>query len=83
MVTTNARLPEGKSELTPREVADYLNVCDAYVEQLIEAGRLPAHTVDGCRLIAVEALARFDEVDRERRRLALDEVGRLDRELGL
>ncbi len=75
-------LPE-KVELTTQEVADYLNVSRPYVVKLIEANKLPARMVGTRRRVAFEDLVRFDEVDRKKRRAALDELTRLDQELGL
>lgn len=75
-------LPE-KVELTTQEVADYLNVSRPYVVKLIEANKLPARMVGTRRRVAFEDLIRFDEVDRKKRRAALDELTRLDQELGL
>lgn len=71
-----------KVELTTQEVADYLNVSRPYVVKLIETGQLPARAVGTRRRVAFQDLAKFDEVDRKRRRAALDELARLDQELG-
>ncbi|MEW6168639.1 MAG: helix-turn-helix domain-containing protein [Pseudomonadota bacterium] len=75
-------IPE-KAELTTQEVADYLNVSRPYVVKLIESGKLPARTVGTRRRVAFEDLVRFDEADRKARRAALDEIARIDQELGL
>lgn len=72
-----------KAELTTQEVADYLNVSRPYVVKLVETGKLPARVVGTRRRIAFEDLIRFDEADRKRRRAALDELARLDQDLGL
>ena len=72
-----------RAELTTQEVADYLDVSRPYVVGLIEQNRLPARKVGTRRRVAFEDLVRFDEQDRARRRAALDELARIDRELGL
>jgi excisionase family DNA binding protein len=72
-----------KAELTTQEAADYLNVSRPYVVKLIDSGKLPARTVGTRRRIAFQDLVEFDEADRKGRRAALNEIGRLDRELGL
>ena len=72
-----------RAELTTQEVADYLDVSRPYVVGLIERNKLPARKVGTRRRVAFEDLTRFDEQDRARRRAALDELDRIDRELGL
>jgi excisionase family DNA binding protein len=72
-----------KVELTTQEVADYLNVSRPYVVKLVESGKLPARTVGTRRRVAIEDLIKFDESDRKRRRVALDAIVQIDRELGL
>lgn len=75
-------LPQN-AELTTQEVADYLNVSRPYVVKLIEEDRLPARKVGTRRRVAFEDLLRFDEQLRARQRAALDELARIDAELGL
>lgn len=72
-----------RAELTTQEAADYLNVSRPYVVGLIESNRLPARKVGTHRRVAFEDLIRFDEQDQATRRTALDELARIDRELGL
>jgi len=75
-------LPQN-AELTTQEVADYLNVSRPYVVSLIEQNKLPARKVGTRRRVAFEDLLRFDEQQRARQRAALDELARVDAELGL
>lgn len=75
-------LPQN-AELTTQEVADYLNVSRPYVVKLIEEEKLPARKVGTRRRVAFEDLLRFDEQLRARQRAALDELARIDAELGL
>ena len=71
------------AELTTQEVADYLNVSRPYVVKLIEEEKLPARKVGTRRRVAFDDLLRFDEQQRARQRAALDELARIDTELGL
>ena len=71
------------AELTTQEVADYLNVSRPYVVKLIEEEKLPARKVGTRRRVAFEHLLRYDEQQRAQRRAALDELARIDQELGL
>ena len=71
------------AELTTQEVADYLNVSRPYVVGLIEQQKLPARKVGTRRRVAFEDLLRYDEQQRAQRRAALDELARIDQELGL
>lgn len=75
-------LPQN-AELTTQEVADYLNVSLPYVEKLIEEEKLPARKVGTRRRVAFQDLLRFDEQQRARQCAALDELARIDAELGL
>lgn len=75
-------LPQ-RAELTTQEAADYLNVSRPYVVGLIEQNKLPARKVGTRRRIAFEDLVRFERQDRAKRRTALDELARIDQELGL
>ncbi len=75
-------LPQN-AELTTQEVADYLNVSRPYVVKLIEEEKLPARKVGTRRRVAFEHLLRYDEQQRAQRRAALDELARIDQELGL
>ena len=72
-----------KAELTTQEVADFLNVSRPYVVKLIESGDLPARAVGTRRRVAFQDLIKFDEADRKRRRAALNEIARLDQDLGI
>jgi excisionase family DNA binding protein len=72
-----------KAELTTQEAADYLNVSRPYVVKLIEEQKLPARKVGTRRRVAFEDLLRYDEQQRARQRAALDELARIDQELGL
>jgi len=75
-------LPQN-AELTTQEAADYLNVSRPYVVKLIEEEKLPARKVGTRRRVAFDDLLRFDEQQRARQRAALDELARIDTELGL
>jgi excisionase family DNA binding protein len=72
-----------ESELTTQQVADHLKVSRPYVVRLIEENRLPARKVGSRRRVTLQDLLRFEEQQRARSRAALDELARIDRELGL
>lgn len=69
-----------RADLTIQEAADFLTVTRPYLIELIEAGKLPARKVGTRRRVALEDLMIFDQADRARRRAALDEVAKIDRE---
>ncbi len=69
--------------MTTRQVASYLNVSRTYVLKLIDSGRLPARMVGTRRRVASQDLVRFDEVEREHHRAALQELAQIDQELGI
>jgi excisionase family DNA binding protein len=76
-------VPPQNTKLTTEEVADDLNVSRPYGVKLIEEERLPARKVGTRRRVALADLQRFDEQQRTRQRAALDELARIDAELGL
>ena len=69
--------------LNVNEAADRLHVSRARIFTLIRQGQLPIRTVGFGLRIALNDLQRFDELDRPRRRAALDELSRTDHDLGL
>lgn len=77
------RPTQQRADLTIQEVADYLNVSRPYVLSLIESNLLPARKVGTDYRITFENVIRFDQQDRPKRRAALDELARIDQELGL
>lgn len=69
--------------LTPRQVAEHLNVSLAQVLSLIERELLPLRKAGARWRVALGNLLRYDERQKTRRRAALDELARIDGELGL
>lgn len=70
-------------ELTTNQAADLLNVSRSYVIQLIDAGKLPCRMVGTHRRVALtDALAVRDAMAARARR-GLDDLAKLDQELGL
>lgn len=69
--------------LTPRQAAEHLNVSSAHVLSLIERELLPVRKAGTPRRLAFEDLLRDDERQKTQRRAALDELARIDGELGL
>ena len=70
-------------ELTTNQAADILNVSRSYVIQLVDAGKLPHRLVGTHRRIALtDALALRDAMT-VRARQGLDDLAKLDQELGL
>lgn len=69
--------------LTPRQVAEHLNISSAHVLSLIERELLPVRKAGTRRRVASEDLLRYDERQKTQRRAALDELARIDGELGL
>lgn len=70
-------------DLTIQEVADYLNVSRPYVLSLIESSLLPARKTGMGYRVTFENVTRFDQQHQPKRRAALDELARIDQELGL
>jgi len=70
------------SELTVAQAAEFLDVSEGYVNEMLNAGRVGYRQEDGERLIERDILWDFRQ-RRERRRAALDEMVRLNQEMGL
>jgi excisionase family DNA binding protein len=74
---------EHRTELTPNEAADYLNVSRPYVIKLIDEGVLPARMVGSHRRIPYADLAAYKVEQSVRSRAAMTELVRISEELGL
>lgn len=65
------------------EAAELLNVSRPYLVRLLDEGRIPFHRVGTHRRVLFKDVMTYRAESRRKRRAALDELTRLDQELGL
>ena len=70
------------AELTTQQAADMMNVSRPYLIGLLERQEIPYRWVGRHRRIRYSDLVAFIEADEVKRRAAIDELTRLDQELG-
>jgi excisionase family DNA binding protein len=70
------------AELTMQQAADLLNVSHLYLIGLLERGEIEYRLVGRHRRIRFEALMGYLRQDDQHRKTAIDELTRLDQELG-
>lgn len=70
-------------ELTTNQAADLLNVSRSHILQLVDSGQLAARMIGTHRRIALTDLLAFRDGMTRRARKGLDDLARLDQELGL
>jgi excisionase family DNA binding protein len=72
------------AELTTQQAADMLNVSRKFlIDELLEQGMIPCRKVGTHRRIPFEALMRYKQENKAKRRQVLSELATLDQELGL
>lgn len=76
-------ITENLTEMSPNEAAVFLNVSRTYVMKLVADGLLPTRKVGNHHRIPFADLAVYREQQAARSRAAMDELYKIDRELGL
>jgi excisionase family DNA binding protein len=84
MANGNAvRLLPHHAELTTQEAAELLNVSRPYLVRLLDDGKMPFHRVGTHRRVLFKDVMTYRSERRRLRGAALDELTRLDQDLGL
>jgi excisionase family DNA binding protein len=70
-------------ELSTQEAADMLNVSRPHLVKLLEAGKIPHKKVGAHRRVLFDDVKRYQDLIRENRKRALDELAKEAQEMGL
>ncbi len=71
------------AEVTTQQAADMLNVSRPYLVGMIDNGTLPARMVGNQRRLPLKDVLAYKRDNQAKRRAALEELAKLDQELGL
>jgi excisionase family DNA binding protein len=72
-----------EAELTPNDAAEYLNVSRTFVLKLMDTGKIPFRRVGSHRRLRFGDLREYEKSQRSRADAAMDEMARINQELGL
>jgi hypothetical protein len=81
-VDRNVDLLPPLSEWTVAQAAEFLEMSEECLNELLDAGAVEYSDGNGCRVIDHDILIEYDR-ERKRRRAALDEMVRMNQEMGL
>lgn len=70
-------------EMSPTEAAEFLRMSRGFVSKLMDDNVLPYREVGAHRRIPTAALLHYDRLQRAKQRAALEEIARIDQEMGL
>ena len=79
----SVELIEVNDELSTQEAAELLNVSRPFVVKLIDEGALPARMVGSHRRVLRGDVLKYQATQNKSRKAALDEMTRLNQEMGL
>jgi excisionase family DNA binding protein len=72
-----------EAELTPNQAADYLSVSRTFVLKLMDTGQIPFRRVGSHRRLRFGDLRDYEKSQTSRADAAMDEMARINQELGL
>ena len=78
-----AKADEIRSELTPHEAADILNVSRPYLDKLLDEGIIPSRKVGVYRRVRTQDVMQYKQKERQRQEGILDELAKEAQDLDL